>query len=46
MTSLFEQVGYDEAQIAIDKAAYGEEEDGAALVTLPWNTGWTESSYG
>ncbi|MFD2874883.1 DUF5696 domain-containing protein [Paenibacillus rhizoplanae] len=35
VTSLFEQVGYDEEQIAIDKAAYGEEEDGAALVTLP-----------
>ncbi|WP_405106768.1 DUF5696 domain-containing protein [Paenibacillus sp. FSL K6-1217] len=35
VTSLFEQVGYDEAQTAIDKAAYGEEDDGAALVTLP-----------
>lgn len=35
VTSLFGQIGYDEAQIAIDKAAYGEEEDGAALVTLP-----------
>lgn len=35
VTTLFGLIGYDEAQIAIDKAAYGEEDDGAALVTLP-----------
>lgn len=35
VTSIFGQIGYGEEQIAIDKAAYGEEDGGAAVVTLP-----------
>lgn len=35
VTRIFESVGYDEAQIAIDKAAYGEEESGSASVIVP-----------
>lgn len=35
VTGIFEQIGYGEDQIAIDKAAYGEEDGGAAAVTLP-----------
>ncbi|WP_342572659.1 DUF5696 domain-containing protein [Paenibacillus sp. FSL R5-0749] len=35
VTRIFESIGYDEAQIAIDKAAYGEEESGGANVVVP-----------
>ncbi|MGQ8874422.1 DUF5696 domain-containing protein [Paenibacillus sp. TSA_86.1] len=35
VTRIFESVGYDEAQIAVDKAAYGEEESGSTSVVVP-----------
>lgn len=35
VTRIFESIGYDEAQIAIDKAAYGDEESGGANVVVP-----------
>ncbi|CAI6036488.1 hypothetical protein PAECIP112173_00840 [Paenibacillus sp. JJ-100] len=35
VTRIFESIGYDEAQIAIDKAAYGEEDNGLASVVVP-----------
>ncbi|WP_342555629.1 DUF5696 domain-containing protein [Paenibacillus sp. FSL R7-0652] len=35
VTKIFESINYDEAQIAIDKAAYGEEENGSESVVVP-----------
>ncbi|MCM3132147.1 DUF5696 domain-containing protein [Paenibacillus polysaccharolyticus] len=35
VTRIFESIGYDEAQIAIDKAAYGEEENVSTSVVVP-----------
>lgn len=35
VTRLFKEVGYDEAQITIDKAAYGEDQDGLSDIIVP-----------
>lgn len=35
VTGLFKEVGYDEAQIAIDKAAYGEDQGGLSDIIVP-----------
>lgn len=35
VTTLFKEVGYDEAQIAIDKAAYGEDQGGVSDIIVP-----------
>ncbi|MHA7965272.1 DUF5696 domain-containing protein [Paenibacillus sp. CAU 1782] len=35
VTGIFKEIGYDEEQIAIDKAAYGEEGGGSASVVIP-----------
>lgn len=35
VTELFKEVGYDEAQVAIDKAAYGEDQGELSDITVP-----------